>query len=73
MKWFLASLLILCAATALAVEESTIYGPDSQQLWNRLNETLFLRTAPGGKQFGLDELDILYWASTKHLLDGPLH
>jgi hypothetical protein len=38
-----------------------------------LNETLFVRTAPDGKRFGLDELDILYWARTKHLLDGPSH
>jgi hypothetical protein len=71
MKWVLAGLTILSTATAFAGEESTIYGPDPQHLWNRLNETLFLRTAPDGKQFGLDELDILYWFTTKHLLAGP--
>jgi hypothetical protein len=38
-----------------------------------LNETLFARTAQDGKKFGLDELDILYWVSTKNLLIEPSH
>ncbi len=52
---------------------NTIYDPDPNHLWNRLNETLFVRTAQDGKKYGLDELDILYWASTTNLLAGTSH
>ena len=50
-----------------------IYDPNPNHLWNRLNETLFERTAQDGKKFGLNELDILYWARTTNLLSGPSH
>jgi hypothetical protein len=53
--------------------QSTIYDPDPHHLWNRLNKTLFLRTAADGKQYGLDELDILYWYRTTNLLSGASH
>ena len=53
--------------------ENTIYDSDTNHLWNRLNETLFERTAQDGKKFGLDELDILYWARTTNLLAGASH
>ena len=44
-----------------------------QHLWNRLNQTLFERTARDREKYGLDDLDILYWYRTKHLLSGPSH
>jgi hypothetical protein len=47
---------------------NTIYDSNPKHLWNRLNQTLFERTAPDGKKYGLDELDILYWANTTNLL-----
>ena len=50
--------------------ENTIYDSDTNHLWNRLNETLFQRTAQDGKKYGLDELDILYWFRTTNLLAG---
>lgn len=53
--------------------ESTIYDPNPNHLWNRLNESLFLRTASDGKKFGLEELDILYWPTTTNLLTGASH
>lgn len=53
--------------------ENTIYDSDTNHLWNRLNETLFVRTAPEGDKYGLDRLDILYWAETKHLFTEPSH
>ena len=56
-----------------ASSQNTIYDSDPKHLWNRLNETLFVRTAADGKKYGLDELDILYWATTKHLLVEPSH
>jgi hypothetical protein len=52
---------------------NTNYDPDPNHLWNRLNETLFERTAQDGKKYGLDELDILYWGRTTNLLAGTSH
>ena len=60
-----------CPAQDAPQNGSTIYDPNPQHLWNRLNETLFDRAAPDGKHFGLDELDILYWGTTKNLLVEP--
>jgi hypothetical protein len=56
-----------------APDANTIYDSDTNHLWNRLNETLFERTAQDGKKFGLDELDILYWGRTTNLLAGVSH
>jgi hypothetical protein len=56
-----------------APDANTIYDPNPNHLWNQLNETLFERTAQDGKQFGLDELDILYWGRTTNLLAGTSH
>ena len=71
------SAVVLLGALVLkagaASEGNTIYDPNPNHLWNRLNETLFQRTAQDGKKYGLDELDILYWASTTNLLSGPSH
>jgi hypothetical protein len=55
------------------VGENTFYDSDTNHLWNRLNETLFERTAQDGKKYGLDELDILYWVRTTNLLSGVSH
>jgi len=63
--------IVLKAADA--PDGSTIYDPNPNHLWNRLNETLFVRTAQDGKRYGLDELDILYWGSTTNLLGGTSH
>ncbi len=54
-------------------DANTIYDPNPNHLWNRLNETLFERTAQDGKKYGLDELDILYWNRTTNLLAGISH
>jgi hypothetical protein len=53
--------------------ENTIYDSNPNHLWNRLNKTLFVRTAQDGKKYGMDELDILYWARTTNLLAGISH
>jgi hypothetical protein len=53
--------------------ENTIYDSDTNHLWNRLNETLFDRSGPDGKHYGLDELDILYWNTTTNLLGSVSH
>ena len=68
--------LLFCSAVAPAAETipaSTAYDASPQHLWNQLNSTLFARGAPEGTVYGLDELDILYWQITKHLLTEPSH
>ncbi|MGA3268890.1 MAG: hypothetical protein ABSE16_18975 [Verrucomicrobiota bacterium] len=76
------SVAILCAVVLFSAlawkagatqEGNTIYDPNPRHLWNRLNEAVFVRTAPDGKKYGLDELDILYWARTTNLLAGASH
>jgi hypothetical protein len=62
-----------CVKSDSAPGGNTIYNPDTNHLWNRLNATLFERTAQDGKKYGLDELDILYWARTTNLLAGASH
>jgi hypothetical protein len=67
---------LLCAIDLKAdnaTNENTIYDPNPNHLWNRLNETLFERTAQDGKKYGLNELDILYWFRTTNLLAGTSH
>src|ERR1039458_848524 len=74
-------LVFVLAALVLGVKvfavgptaESTIYDPNPNHLWNRLNETLFMRTGQDGAHYGWDELDPLYWTETKHLLEGESH
>lgn len=72
----IAAVVLCCAIESkgdATPAKSTIYDSDTNHLWNRLNETLFERTAQDGRKYGLDELDILYWYRTKHLLEGPSH
>lgn len=61
------------AEAADPATDGAIYDPDPRHEWNRLNETLFARQAQDGKKYGLDELDILYWAGTTNLLAGSSH
>jgi hypothetical protein len=56
-----------------APNANTIYDSHTNHLWNRMNATLFERTAQDGKKFGLDELDILYWYRTRNSLVGVSH
>lgn len=70
------SIGIFCAISLraeISTNQNTIYDSDPKHLWNRLNETLFVRTAQDGKKYGPDELDILFWDDTKYLLEGPSH
>jgi hypothetical protein len=56
-----------------AGSESTIYDANPKHLWNRLNETLFMRTGPDGVKYGFEELDPLIWANSQYLLEGDRH
>ncbi len=53
--------------------ESTIYDASPQHLWNRMNDTLFIRTGTNGIKYGYDEIDPLIWENSKYLLQGDLH
>ena len=56
-----------------AQQETTIYDPNPAHPWNRLYESLFVRTDSDGKKYGFDELDNLFWYDTKQLLVEPSH
>ena len=68
--------LLICSAEAPAATTtpaSTAYDASPQHPWNQLNSALFARVAPEGTVYGLDELDVLYWYGTEHLLTEPSH
>src|SRR5690348_5151511 len=68
--------LLLCPTLVLAAQTtpaSTAYDPNPLHPWNQLSSALFARVAPEGTVYGPDELDILYWYSTEHLLTEPSH
>jgi hypothetical protein len=67
------TLIWVSHAKADPPDGDTIYDPNPNHLWNRLNKTLFERTTPDGQQFGLGELDILYWYRTTNLLTAASH
>lgn len=46
------------------------YSPDSDHIWNRVQNTLLLRTGPDGSKWGCDEVDPLLWPGSKHVLVG---
>ena len=72
----LALALLICSPVAPAaqtVPASTTYAAYPKHLWNQLNSVLFARVSPEGTVYGLDELDILYWQGTEHLLTEPSH
>jgi len=58
---------------AAAPYRNTFFDPDPQHPWNQLYGLLFIRPAWNGQTYGLNVLDPLYWPSTKHLLEPPLH
>jgi hypothetical protein len=73
---FLGLALLICSAAVPAANTtpaSTAYDADPRHLWNQLHSALFARVAPEGTVYGLDELDVLYWQSTEHLLTEPSH
>jgi hypothetical protein len=68
-----AALVSTGCAKAGPADGSTIYDSNPDHLWNRLNKTLFERTAQDGEHYGLNQLDILYWGRTTNLLAGASH
>jgi hypothetical protein len=65
--------VLITAAQPTASDKSTIFDPDPQHLWNRLQRALWVRTGPDGKEYGNDRLDPLLWRETRHLLEGESH
>src|SRR6185295_7128064 len=57
----------------LVTDDSGLYDPRPDHIWNRLYRRFYIRTAGDGKEFGNDTLDPLLWATTKYLITGPSH
>jgi hypothetical protein len=62
--------IVINAASPEAVGVK-LYDPDPSHLWNRLHQTLFVRTTADGTVFGRDSLDPPLFAETNFLLKGP--
>lgn len=61
------------ALAAATPYKNTFFDPDPNHPWNQLYGMLFIRPAWDGKLYGLDEMDPLYWNSSRYLLEGPVH
>lgn len=46
------------------------YSPDSNHIWNRVQNSMLLRTGPDGSKWGCDQVDPLLWPGSKHVLIG---
>jgi len=62
---------IVATSPTETVSGWSVYHPDPEHLWNRVFRQLYRRTAPGGEEYGTDELDPLLWFDTTYLLTGP--
>jgi hypothetical protein len=60
-------------AAAPATAPVSLYDPDPNHLWNRVDTSIRIRTAPNGRQYGADSIDLLLWPNTMHLLEGESH
>src|SRR5579859_7467376 len=68
--------LLVAFATALGTQAAAregSYDSSPDRLWSQLEDTLFLRTAADGRQYGRGHLDILFWPGTRYLLEGSSH
>ena len=76
-RWAILTLCFLLAASTAqnspseTSSQATLYDPDPQHLWNRLYAAIFLRVDAAGNRFGPDDLDLLLWTETSHLLTEP--
>jgi hypothetical protein len=70
----LAATLWMCAEGAETQDDPRcVYEANPNHLWNRLHQTLFVRTDRDGKKWGYDTLDPYFWGETTHLLKGESH
>jgi hypothetical protein len=53
--------------------QNTFFDPDPNHPWNQLYGMLFIRPGLDGKLYGLNEMDPLYWSTTRYLLEPPIH
>ena len=78
-QWLRVAALGLALAGGLSApaadgDQTRRYHPDPTNVWNRLHESLFIRTGPNGAVYGHDELDALFWPNTsRHLLAAESH
>jgi hypothetical protein len=64
---------VRCSVAAAARDGSTTFDSDSNHIWNRTYECLFVRQSVDGKRYGADVLDPLLWPETRYLLIGDSH
>src|SRR6476620_11162275 len=50
-----------------------LYDSNPAHLWNRVHDTLHIRIAADGAEYGRDTVDPLRWRETRHLLTGDSH
>ena len=68
--------LVLCllADVAGAAPPAAIYPADPEHLWNPLHDAMLVRDGvEPGERIGVDSVDPILWANTKHLLSGESH
>ena len=54
--------------------KTSLFHSDSNHLWNKLHEALFVRVDKDGREYGRDAVDPLLWPGTsKFLLQGKSH
>jgi hypothetical protein len=61
------------AQAAATPHKNTFFDPEPNHPWNQVYGMLFIRPAWNGKLYGLDEMDPLYWRTSRYLLEGPTH
>src|SRR5712692_5458771 len=54
-------------------QDAGVYAADQQHPWNQLHRLLRLRVAPGGGEYGLEDLDPLLWYETQRFLTRSSH
>lgn len=52
---------------------NTFFDADPNHPWNQLYGLFFIRRGVDGSLYGLNEMDPLYWVSSRYLLEKPLH
>jgi hypothetical protein len=60
-------------STSSEAKKWCLYDSDPNHIWNRLYRSLYMRATRDGREYGYDELDPLFWYSTKYLFSGPAY
>jgi hypothetical protein len=80
-SWFLTGAAVVClfgssgpaGPLVKTAPVRSVYHPDPEHLWNRLQAAVFVRVGPDGHVYGQDRLEPLLWPRSKHLLEEQSH